>query len=50
MEETLDVPAIKFMLEAILCRRILHRRIALERKEAKIIDKTVTKRHRDPAA
>ncbi len=48
MEETLDVPAIKLMLVALLCRRILHQRIALEREEAKINDKTVTKRHRDP--
>ncbi len=48
MEETLDVPAIKLMLVALLCRRILHRRIVLEREEAKINDKTVTKRHRDP--
>jgi hypothetical protein len=48
MEEPLDVPAIKLMLVALLCRRILQRRLALEREEANIDDKTVRKRHRDP--
>ncbi len=48
MEVTLDVPAIKLMLVALLCRRILHQLIVLEREEAKINEKPVTKRHRDP--
>jgi hypothetical protein len=48
MEETLDVPAIKLMLVALLCRRMLHRRLILEREDANINDKTITKRHRDP--
>ncbi len=44
----MDVPAIKLMLVALLCRRILHQRLTLEHEDANINDKRITKRHRDP--